>query len=184
MFKVKFQKSKLGALPAFAISLPDSKVVLESINARQDSTMADYIVTSILRGINDSKGLAGIKLFDHSGDVWSCEKFQAILAEGMAASASQTFTETEFAHEWATGLQDIVASVVQPEMLEKAKNTIAIAVRHGGAAQMKRVQHEAILARFADCADEHEVIAIAVDKARKYIAEDDKIKAELESAMF
>lgn len=184
MFKINFQKSKAGGLPAFAISMPDAKNVLQSVIDRADAEMAEWIVRNTLRSVNDSKGLGGIKLFDHCGDVWSNDKFQSILAEGMAANSSQTFTDVDFAHEWATGLSEIVAALVEESAVDKARATLAMAVKHGGAAQLKRIQHEAILRRFADSANEHDVIAIAVEKSRRYIAEDAKLTKELQEAGF
>jgi hypothetical protein len=165
--KLKFNKSKVGDLPAFAIEMPEPRLVVNAMNEEQ----LEWLVGGALRGINSATGFGGIKLYDESLNVWSVEKTLSIISQGMAISNSQTFTEADFASVWAKDLRELTLATVDADKLEAAKAILAKAVRHGGKAQLTGAECKAIVARFSDATNDHEVFAIAVANAKQRIDE-------------
>ena len=161
--KLKFNKSKVGDLPAFTIEMPEPRLIVDAMSEEQLS----WLVGGALRGINSATGFGGIKLYDKSLNVWSVDKTLSIISQGMAISNSQTFTEADFASVWAKDLRELTLATVDADKLEAAKAILAKAVRHGGKAQLTEAECAGIIKRFSDATNDHEVFAIAVANAKQ-----------------
>lgn len=161
--KLKFNKSKIGDIPAFAIEMPEPRLIVQAMNDEQ----LTWLVSGALRGINSATGYGGIKLYDESGNVWSVDKTLSIISQGMAISNSQTFTESDFNAVWAKDLRELTLATVDADKLEAAKAILAKAVRHGGKAQLTEQECAAIVKRFSDATNDHDVFAIAVANAKQ-----------------
>lgn len=171
MLTVRFQKSKVGATPSFALNMPDAPLLLAAIAEKPD--MATWLIDGALRRINDGTGKAGIKLYDESGSIWTTEKALAIFAQGMTVSNSTTLNAEDFAAEWAGGLAEITAALVPAEKIEAAKAILAQSVRHGGKGQLSEAQAAAIIRVYGSATNESEIIALAVANAKARKAEID-----------
>ena len=161
--KLKFNKSKVGDIPAFSIEMPEPRLIVNAMTEEQLS----WLVGGALRGINSATGFGGIKLYDESLNVWNVDKTLSIFAQGMAISNSQTFTEADFASVWAKDLRELTLATVDADKLDAAKVILAKAVRHGGKAQLTEAECNGIIKRFSDATNDHEVFAIAVANAKQ-----------------
>ena len=161
--KLKFNKSKIGDIPAFSIEMPEPRLIVNAMNEEQ----LTWLVGGALRGINSATGFGGIKLYDESLNVWNVEKTLSIISQGMAISNSQTFTEADFNSLWAKELRESTLALVEPDKLEAARAILAKAVRHGGKAQLTEQECAAIVKRFSDATNDHDVFAIAVSNAKQ-----------------
>ena len=173
--KLKFNKSKVGDIPAFSIEMPEPRLVVNAMNDEQ----LTWLVGGALRGINSATGFGGIKLYDESLNVWNVDKTLSIIAQGMAISNSQTFTEADFANVWTKDLRELTLATVDADKLDAAKAILAKAVRHGGKAQLTESECNAIIKRFADATNDHEVFAIAVSNAKQRADEIAKLNSAL-----
>jgi len=169
MFTMKFQKSKVGGLPAFQLSMPDTSLILQAVAADKDK--ADWVVDRILRNVNNS-----VKLIDYAGKDQTVESVLGLIAEGMVVSNGTTYTADDFQSEWVKGLAEFVSTnpKVAEDKVAAVKELLAKAVRHGGKTQLSTKQCEAILALFGESANDHDILATAAANAKWKLEEDKK----------
>lgn len=172
MFKLAFQKSRVGNTPAFSFHTSNPEVVLTYL-AQNEPELCGYVVDKILRHVNQS-----ISLYDCAANkVLADRDVAGLLAQARAHSNAKCLTAEEFAHEWAAGLSELVAGVVPEAGIEAAKAVLALSVKKGGRDQLTESVSRRIIDRFADCAESHEVLATAVCNAKSRIAEIEKMTA-------